>query len=279
MKLVRNSWTIPIGKVSKRKWVYFNALEVPHMKVAGVTGSGKSAFMKWLLYCILRQQDADRVQVYIIDLKGGATFAPWEHHPSVAGVYDDIGRALMVLQDIETEMHRRNQVAKLKRYNFQPIPRWPHIIVLIDEGGEMSPKGYSGDDKKLRDACMTTLSSLARVGREPCIHVIHGTQRPDADTLPTHIRSQLEGTFCFRVKEDIDSRIVLRHNGAEQLPKNPGRMIYQTPATEMIVQAPYLSDKVIEQWLKSYWTPEDEAAAAVIDVPSLSLPEGSSEWT
>ena len=268
-----------MGIDSRGKWVYFDFLSIPHSKVAGVTGSGKSVLMKWLLYALLRQQ-SDHVIAYVIDLKGGVTFAAWEHHPSVHGVYSSLKEAREVLENVEAEMQRRNDVARLLEYNFKPIPKWPHIVVLIDEGGEMAPKeSVTEAERKLRQACMSALSSLARVGREPGIHVIYGTQRPDANTIPTNIRGQMEATFCFRVQTDSDSRIIIRHNGAEQLPDIPGRVIFQTPNREVVCQTPYLSKKFITRWLKSYWKPTDEAATAVIDVPSLSLPEGSSEWT
>ena len=272
IKLVHNSWNVPIGQVSKNKWVYFNFLDIPHIKIAGVTKSGKSAFLQWLLYVLLRQQDPDNIIVYVIDLKGGATFAVWEHHPAVAGVYVDIQGAYDVLNAVREEMERRNEVTRLRRYNFQSAPKWPQIVVVIDEGGEMSPKGYRGAEKTIRDNCMSTLSSLARVGREPGIHVVYGTQRPDADTLPTHIRSQLEITFCFRVKENIDSQIVLRHNGAEQLPLIPGRMIFQTPDREVIVQAPYLSEKLVMDWLKFYANKPEASAGSRSNMSTPTAP-------
>ena len=99
---------------------------------------------------------------------------------------------------------------------------------------------------------MHILSTLVRIGREPGVHIIHATQRPDADTLPTTIRSQLETRFCFRVAEDLDSRIVLRHSGAEKIPLIPGRMIMQTPNSEQLVQAAYVSPSQVITWLQSY---------------------------
>lgn len=276
MQLVRNSWIIPVGKTYRGKTVLFDFLDLPHMKVAGVTKSGKSAFMKWLLFTLAIQHSEEHLHIYIIDLKGGATFAPWEHLPHVKGVYSDIDEARAVLEGVKNEMERRNQMLKLSRYNFKDDPNFPHILVLIDEGGEMAPKeGVGKVERELRMACMSALSSLARVGREPRIHILYGTQRPDANTLPTNIRSQMEATFCFRVQEDIDSRIVIRHNGAEKLEHIPGRMIFQTPDKEILVQAPYLSDKVVTNWLRTY----ADKVPETVDVPgNMSLPDGVSDW-
>jgi DNA segregation ATPase FtsK/SpoIIIE-like protein len=260
------SWLVPIGKTYRGKWVYWDVAKgCPHTKVAGATGSGKSEFLKMALYVLTQQQPPERLQIHIIDLKGGATFASFERLPHVQKVYQSTAEALLALSYCESIMWDRLELIRRARVNLQEPPRFPCLMVVIDEGGELAPADAVGDEKKMREECMKVLSTLVRVGREPNVRVVYGTQRPDRYTLPMTIRSQLENTMCFRVREDYDSKIVLGHEGAEKIKRNPGRMIFQTPDGEIPVQAAYVSPDVLEQWLSQY---EDRP-----DISSPSLPE------
>lgn len=231
---------------------------VPHLEIAGVTGSGKSEFLKWLLYVLCNQQPPWRLDIRILDLKDGATFSAWAHLPHVTAIHDDTDSAIKELHSILGEMHERLGQIRRARYKFQELPQFQELILVIDEGGELSPADADGDEAKKRKEAMHLLSQIVRIGREAQLHVIYSTQRPDKDTLPLRIRSQLEARFAFRVAEDYDSKIVLRHEGAEQLPLYPGRMIYQTPSFEEEVQATYAPDEFIQAWLMKW--------ARIIDV-------------
>ncbi|QSO55502.1 DUF87 domain-containing protein (plasmid) [Alicyclobacillus curvatus] len=246
-------WRVFVGRSWWGKPIHYNLRgRTPHVSIAGATGSGKSEFLKLLLYSACQKQDERNLEIHIIDLKGGATFSAWKHALQVKDIYRTTAEALGCLMAIEEGMWRRLDIINQARYAFRPDPWFKEIFVAIDEGGELSPEGAYGNEKQLRTACMHILSTLVRIGREPGVHIIHATQRPDADTLPTTIRSQLETRFCFRVAEDLDSRIVLRHNGAEDIPLIPGRMIMQTPNSEQLVQAAYVSPSQVITWLQSY---------------------------
>lgn len=205
-----------------------------------------------MLYYICTQQSPRNVEIHIIDLKGGATFAQFELLPHVFKVYRNTEEALLALSYCRDEMWNRLDQIREARKRFERDPWFKTLIILIDEGGELSPADAIGDEKKLRAACMDTLSTLARVGREPGIRIIYGTQRPDQHTLPMTIRTQLENTLCFRVSEHYDSKIVLGHDGAEVLPKIPGRMIYKTPNGEREVQGVYIPEDALSRWIKQY---------------------------
>lgn len=253
LRAVKGSWRVPIGRTYWGRTVLLNLNGgSPHTKVAGVTGSGKSVAMKSMLYYLAVQQSPPHLEVHIIDLKGGLTFAHFELLPHVAGVYRNTEEALFCLCYCVEEMWRRIEEVRQARKAFREDPKFKTIVLMIDEGGEMAPADAIGDEKKLREACMDQLSTLARVGREPGIRIIYGTQRPDRYTLPMTVRSQLENTLCFRVSETHDSKIVLDHEGAEKLPKIPGRMIFKTPAGEIPVQGVYIPDDSLLNWLKGY---------------------------
>jgi hypothetical protein len=138
------------------------------------------------------------------------------------------------------------------RAAFRKVRKFPLLVILIDEGGELSPTDAIGDEKEHREACMQALSKLVRIGREPGIRIIYGTQRPDRFTLPMTIRSQLDNTICFRVREKYDSEIVVGHEGAERLMVNPGRAVYQSGVVEREFQAIYIPEDSLNAWLKSW---------------------------
>lgn len=273
------SWMVPIGRTYRGKWVYFDFDgNIPHLKVAGATGFGKSAFLQMILYVLCQQQKPNNLTVDLIDLKGGATFAPFRRLPHVTGVYRDIEGAKKCLQEAEQMMYTRLNELEKSRGRLDDDPTFPRHIIIIDEGGELAPGKKSGEQKKIRQECMHLLSSLARIGREPRICIVYGTQRPDKDTLPMDIRSQLEAVFCFHVKEHYDSEIVLGHEGAEEIANIKGRMIFQTPDGEMPVQAAYVSQQRIYEWLSSYSDVAYKVDSKVASTSGLSALDVASDW-
>ena len=276
MKIVKGSWLIPIGRTYWGRIVFLNLDgQSPHIKIAGVTGAGKSVAMTSILYFLCRQQSPGKVNIQIIDLKGGATFAAFQRLPHVTEIAYDTQTALNVLTNAAGEMWQRLELIKRARVMFEPEPTFPKLVIVIDEGGELAPADAINEEKKLREQCMDVLSSLARVGRESGVRIIYGTQRPDKNTLPMTVRPQMENTLCFRVSEHYDSKIVLGHEGAEQLPKYPGRMLYKTPAGEIEVQGVYVASDVLSKWLQSYPLKDENMLTPSIntDVSSFVL-----EW-
>lgn len=239
---------------------------MPHTKIAGVTGSGKSEAIKAILYGLCNQLSANQLEIHIIDLKGGATFAAFELLPQVHKVYATTEEALIALCYCEEVMWERLQAIQEARKTFHKDPWYPLLVLVIDEGGELSPADAVGDEKKLRAACMETLSTLVRVGREPGLRIIYGTQRPDRFTLPMTVRSQLENTLCFRVTEDYDSKIVLGRDGAEKIPRIPGRMIFKSPDRIIPVQGAYVPPDVLEAWVR-------QVSNFPIDIPESYVDE------
>lgn len=192
---------------------------------------------------------------YIIDLKGGASFSHFETLPHVLGVFASSEETEKALEICHAEMNDRLQKIRTSRREFKDIPKFPDLIIIIDEGGELAvDMAIDKEDRDQRKRIYKHLASIARIGREPRVHVIYGTQQPNAETLPTSIRGQLEATFCFRVENDIDAEIVLRHKGtAELLPHIPGRCIYKNPVIgEQTMQAFYVPKDMLERFIKSY---------------------------
>lgn len=264
---------IQVGVSRWRQQQIWNLNSVPHSKIAGVTGSGKTAFFETILYEAAANNTPDRCVFIIIDLKGGASFAHFATLPHVLGIYADIKQAEIALALCHLEMNNRLQEIRAQRAVFRTIPNFPHVLIVIDEGGEMSPElGIDKEDKQQRARIYKHISSLARIGRECHMHVLFGTQQPNAETLPTNIRGQLEATFCFRVENDIDSEIVLRHKGAEKLPHIPGRCIYKTPIFgEIEMQTLYVKRDVLQRFIQGYKV--DTPACSFMDIPGGDSPD------
>ena len=270
---VKYKWSVPIGRTKRGRWVYHNFDTFHHAKVAGVTGSGKSICMKSLVGMLAMLHKPSEAEFVIIDLKGGATFAPFARLPHVRGVYWDYESVTKALEACKREVEERLQRIYQARYNFETPYIGHHVFVVIDEGGELAPTNASdAAEKELRKACMAFVSYMARIGREPGYHLIFGTQRPDHYTLPTSIRGQLEATFCFRVENELDAEIVLRRKlSAELLPHIPGRMIYKTPRGETEVQGVYVPDDVLEAWIRSFETVPSRGVTRVVDAPYIEV--------
>lgn len=181
-----SDWRVFVGRTWWGKKVYYNLKgRTPHVGIAGATGSGKSEFLKLLLYSACQKQDENHLEIHIIDLKGGATFTAWRHTPQVQGLYRTTTEALGCLTAIEDEMWRRLEAIDKARYAFDPDPwfkgrlsflpylaylEWgwtcaKEVFLVIDEGGELAPEGAYGDEKKLRTACMPMPYGVATLDR------------------------------------------------------------------------------------------------------------------
>ena len=269
---VKYKWSVPIGRTHRERWVYHNFITTPHVKVGGATGSGKTAAMRAMIAMLCMMHDD--IQVYIIDFKR-ESFSEFKHLPQVVDVYWDYEQALAALKEVKEEMLARASVNDMARYNFQEPPYKPHVFVVVDEGGELSSsKTTEKREKEIRTECMNLISSLARLGRSPGIHVIFGTQRPSSETLPVDVRGQLEGTLAFRVENELDSKVILRREkAAELLPAIKGRMIYKSPSTgEIECQGVYVPDDVIERWIRSRMSqPPGRGTTLSLDAPYIEV--------
>ncbi|GEO27657.1 hypothetical protein AAC03nite_34420 [Alicyclobacillus acidoterrestris] len=227
--------------------------------MAGATGSGKTEFLRYLVFYLCMHYSPGEVQFIIIDLKNGVSFAPFRWFPHVRGIYKTVPKAVEAIAEAHAVMAERLQEVERLRAFFQREPSYPRLIVLIDEGGELAPANtIDKKDKKMREQGMDLMSSVARIGREPLVNIIYGTQRPDDHTLPVAIRGQLEGVFCFRTENELDSKIVLRHEGAEKLPWVPGRFLYKSPLVkhDIEVQSPFVPPAVLERIISPLIPPD-----------------------
>ncbi|MFQ5422454.1 MAG: DNA translocase FtsK 4TM domain-containing protein [Phycisphaerae bacterium] len=272
-----------IGKDASGNALISDVTAMPHMLVAGTTGSGKSVCLNTLVMSILMTQRPDHVKLILIDPKMVELSVFKEIPHLMCPIVTDMQRAEMILQWATTKMDERyellaeatvkdiaayNRLGKEKIYErFQPttdaeklkIPtHLPYIVIIIDE---------------LADLMMTAgkeveqhLSRLAQKSRAVGIHLIVATQRPQANVVTGLIKSNLPCRIAFRVASRMDSRIVLDQNGAEVL-MGAGDMLFLPPGSAKLIRA------------QGTFIEDDELRAIVADLKTKAEPQFHHELT
>lgn len=201
--------------------VYWDLAMIPHGLIGGSTGSGKTMLMKSLLdQCIVKG-----AEVCIADFKGGVDFNwNWELR---AKVITEKVKWIKCLNDLVSTLEERQKAFKLINaqdiisYNNISHEKLPRVIMACDEiAAALDKTGASTEDKKLICEIEIQLAQIARLGRAFGIHLILGTQRPDATILAGQIRSNIDFRICGRA-DDILSKIILDNTMAsEVIPKS-----------------------------------------------------------
>lgn len=205
----------------------------PHLLIAGISGGGKSVILRSILTSLAEGPAPD---LYLCDLKGGVELGIFRGLACVKGFATELGEVLQVATEIETEMKRRYNVMAA---NGSQSWAGDKAVLVVDELADL--KVRPGDpDRNLKAAIKTKLTNLSAKGRAAGIVMVLATQRPSADVVDGLIKTNIAASICFRTRDDTQSRIVLDHNGAADLPDIPGRLIFQTAHDETL-QAPFLS--------------------------------------
>lgn len=201
----------------------------PHGLCVGATGSGKSELLRTLVLSLALSHPPDQVSMVLVDYKGGATFAPFEKLPHVAGVItnleDDAGLIERAYASLSGEVQRRQQVlrdagniANIGDYNYQrahhrpDLPPLPHLLVIIDEFGELLTA---------RPDFIELFLSIGRIGRSIGVHLLLSSQRIEGGKL-RGLDTYLSYRIGLRTFSEEESRTVLDTPDAFHLPALPG---------------------------------------------------------
>ncbi|HOW72631.1 MAG TPA: DNA translocase FtsK 4TM domain-containing protein [Phycisphaerae bacterium] len=266
-----------LGKDASGGALVSDLTKMPHMLIAGTTGSGKSVCINSIIISILMTQRPDLVKLILVDPKMVEMSMFREVPHLMCPIVTEMERAEKILEWATVKMDERyallaeagvrniaayNRLNKEeKRERFQPstpeeeiqIPsHLPYIVIIIDELADMMMLSAKEVEHHL--------SRLAQKSRAVGIHIIVATQRPEAKIVTGLIKSNLPCRIAFRVASRMDSRIVLDQNGAEVL-MGQGDMLYLPPGSSKLMRAQgtYLEDaelKSVINFLKERGAPE-----------------------
>ncbi len=244
-----NDWSLPValGKDISGRAVFFDMAEMPHLLVAGTTGSGKSVMLNGLLTSLLLTTDPRQVKMVLIDPKRVelSQFARVPH--LITPVVTDVKKAANALSWAVAEMERRYEVLErfgvrsLDGYNEKrPENQMPYVIVVIDELADLMMTSAA----KVEDAVIR----LAQKARAVGIHLVVATQRPSVDVITGMIKANVPSRIAFAVSSQVDSRVILDTPGAEAL-LGQGDMLFK-PVSAMRpsrVQGAYISEAEVDE--------------------------------
>jgi S-DNA-T family DNA segregation ATPase FtsK/SpoIIIE len=227
---------IPLGKDIFGASVIGSIDKMPHMLVAGATGSGKSVAINSIILAILYNAKPTEVKLALVDPKM-LELSVYEGIPHLLSpVVTQPKKAAETLRAIVAEMERRYRALAEKgnknidSYNkvMPEAERLPYIVVIIDELADLMMTVA----REIEDSVMR----LAQMARAAGIHLIVATQRPSVDVITGLIKANLPARISFQVSSKTDSRTILDANGAENL-LGMGDMLYQPPGSSHIIRA------------------------------------------
>lgn len=262
-----------------------NLEAMPHLLIAGTTGSGKSVCVNAILSCLLLNNTPDDLRLILVDPKRveltGYNGIPHLLAPVVVEVERVIGALQWMTREMDTRYHKfaevgaRNIVDYNTRIAAQGGKKLHYLLVVIDELADLM---MIAPDETER-----TITRLAQLARATGIHMIIATQRPSVDVVTGLIKANFPARIAFAVASNTDSRVILDQPGAERL-LGRGDMLFQAPdaAAPVRLQGVFVSDVEINR-LVDYWREERKrvevaspyATAGTPNLPAdASLPQG-----
>ncbi len=249
--------TLALGQSVSGEPIVADLARMPHLLIAGSTGSGKSVCMNAMISCILMHASPAEVRFVMIDPKRVelSAFAPIPHL-AFSNIVVEMDKVVGTLQAVIHEMESRYRkfaaiaVRNIDGYNRSPrtTDPMPYWVVVIDELADLM---MAAPFEVERQICR-----LAQLARATGIHLVVATQRPSVDVITGLIKANFPTRIAFAVSSQVDSRTILDMSGAEKL-LGRGDMLYMAPdaAKPKRLQGVYVSDEEIER-LVDFWTQE-----------------------
>ncbi|NEW60886.1 DNA translocase FtsK [Sulfurovum sp. bin170] len=225
--------------------------KLPHLLIAGTTGSGKSVGINAMILSLLYRNDPDSLKLMLIDPKMLELSIYNDIPHLLTPVITDATKAIAALANMVAEMERRyslmaeSRTKNIENYNHKiakkrGIEAMPYIVVVIDELADLMMTG--GKDVEY------SIARLAQMARASGIHLIVATQRPSVDVVTGIIKANLPARLSYRVGQRIDSKVILDALGADSL-LGRGDALFTPPGSNGLVRlhAPWNSEEEIEE--------------------------------
>lgn len=238
--------TLALGKDIAGKPVIADLAQMPHLLIAGTTGSGKTVCVNGIILSLLFRYSPNDMKFLMIDPKM-VELAPYNGLPHLlCPVVTESKKASTALNWVVIEMERRYRLLaeaaarNITGYNEKAEEKLPYIVVVIDEFADLMVVA--------RDQVENAVTRLAQLSRAVGIHLILATQRPSVDVITGVIKANLPARVSFKVASKVDSRTVLDTNGADKL-LGRGDMLFSRPEDSKLVRAQgaLVSDAEIER--------------------------------
>jgi S-DNA-T family DNA segregation ATPase FtsK/SpoIIIE len=251
--------TVALGKDVAGGAIVTDLAKLPHLLIAGQTGSGKSVCIGAILTSLLLQSTPDDVRILIGDLKR-VDFPGFNGVPHlVVPVMHDSPQILNALYWTTSEMDRRYRLfaranaRNIASYNekHQGQDRVPYVVFIIDELADLMLQAPIQVEKQI--------TRIAQLARATGIHLVLGTQRPSVDVITGLIKANVPARIAFATASSVDSRTIIDMTGAEKL-LGRGDMLWLAPdaAKPVRAQGAFVSDAEIEQVIR-HWRAQREA--------------------
>ena len=236
---------IALGKSISGKPIVGDLSSMPHLLIAGTTGSGKSVCINTIILSLLYRHTPDKCKFILIDPKM-LELSTYEGIPHLlCPVITEAKKAASVLGWVVKEMESRYRlmtkegVRNIDGYNSKHKLPMPYIVVVVDEMSDLMLVA----GKEIENY----IQKLSQMARAAGIHIIMATQRPSVDVITGTIKANFPTRISFQVTSKIDSRTILGEQGAEQL-LGKGDMLYMSAANRIVrIHAPFVSDNEIEK--------------------------------
>ena len=247
---------IALGKSISGTPIIGDLASMPHLLIAGTTGSGKSVCINTIILSLLYKLTPNKCKFILIDPKM-LELSTYERIPHLlCPVITEPKRAASVLGWVVKEMESRYRlmtkegVRNIDGYNEKHSLPMPYIVVIVDEMSDLMLVA----GKEIENY----IQKLSQMARAAGIHIIMATQRPSVDVITGTIKANFPTRISFQVTSKIDSRTILGEQGAEQL-LGKGDMLYMTSANRIVrIHGPFVSEKEIKK-VNDYLRSQGEA--------------------
>ena len=254
-KKIKSPIRIGLGQNVAGQPISTDLTKMPHLLVAGTTGSGKSVCVNGIIACLLLQNTPEELKFVMVDPKRveltGYNGIPHLVAPVVVEMDRVIGVLQWAIREMENRYKRfaeigaRNIVEFNKKMGRKKREKLPYIVIVIDELADLMMLSPEETERGI--------SRLAQMARATGMHMIIATQRPSVDVVTGLIKANFPARIAFAVASSTDSRVILDSTGAERL-LGKGDMLFQSPdaAAPVRLQGCYVSEDELDR-LIDYW--------------------------